>query len=218
MTLRHRITTIVLVSGIALGGIVAVPAAASAAQAPSPARTRTADPLAVKAQQAIDTFATFSIAGSQALYASFAEERDALAAEVAARLMIDPDRLQAAWSQADNMHQLALMAGLAQLGVPYHRNSSNPGVGFDCSGLTTYAWGQADVLLFRSSRAQINAAAERTRDTAQAGDLVYYPGHVMMYLGVDDAILHSPYTGRDVEVTYLPKHRRNSVRFGDPTG
>ena len=41
---------------------------------------------------------------------------------------------------------------MGQLGVPYHYATSEPGVGFDCSGLTHYAWGQAGVYLPRNSR------------------------------------------------------------------
>ena len=38
---------------------------------------------------------------------------------------------------------------------------SEPGVGFDCSGLTAYAWGVAGQELARQSRAQINALDAR---------------------------------------------------------
>ena len=43
-----------------------------------------------------------------------------------------------------------------------------------------------------------------------------YPGHVMMWLGVDRAMVHAPYTGRNVEVDMWSTRRR--VKFGDPTG
>ena len=36
----------------------------------------------------------------------------------------------------------------------------------------------------------------------------------MLYLGVDDAIVHSVQTGRTVEIDTI---RRGSVSFGDPT-
>ena len=52
--------------------------------------------------------------------------------------------------------------------------------------------------------------------TAQAGDLVQYPGHVMIWLGVDRAIVHAPYSGRTVEVDSFSTRR--NVRYGDPTG
>ena len=55
-------------------------------------------------------------------------------------------------------------SALTQVGVPYHRNTSKVGVGFDCSGLTTYAWGQSGVELAASERhADLrNAAARRS--------------------------------------------------------
>ena len=99
------------------------------------------------------------------------------------------------------------MSALTQVGVPYRRNTSQAGVGFDCSGLTTYAWAQAGVGLTRQSGAQIKNAAARTRETAQAGDLAYYPGHVMMWLGVDSFIVHSPYTGRTSRSTTIADKR-----------
>jgi cell wall-associated NlpC family hydrolase len=73
------------------------------------------------------------------------------------------------------------------------------------------------VTLTRQSGAQIREAEPVTREEAQAGDLVHYPGHVSLYLGVVNAIVHSPYSGRDVEITFLSERRGNSVRFGDPT-
>jgi hypothetical protein len=39
----------------------------------------------------------------------------------------------------------------------------------------------------------------------------------MMYLGIDDAIVHSPQRGSEVEITFVTERRTNSVRFGDPT-
>jgi cell wall-associated NlpC family hydrolase len=164
------------------------------------------DPLAGWAQTALLAVGT----------PSFLEQLDALATAIAERLWIEPARMQTAWRAADPQNQIALLAALTQLGVPYRSMRSNPGSGFDCSGLTSFAWKVAGKQLTRRSSDQIRAAERRTRDTAQAGDLVWYPGHVMMYLGVDTAIVHSPFSGRDVEVTYVPKRRANSVRYGDP--
>lgn len=176
------------------------------------------DPLALKAAMAVDTYGWYMSSSNRRSIESFHQQVMAVAAEVAVRLELDPGVLQQAWAAADRPHQVALMAGLSQLGVRYRKNSSLPGEGFDCSGLTLFAWGQAGVALPRSSRAQIKFAAPRTRDTAQAGDLAYYPGHVMMWLGVDNAILHSPTWGRDVQVSFVAKRKANWVRFGDPTG
>jgi hypothetical protein len=49
--------------------------------------------------------------------------------------------------------------------------------------------------------------------TAHAGDLVYYPGHVSMYLGMAWAIVHASDPQADVELSFITR----SVRWGDPT-
>ena len=148
--------------------------------------------------------------------ARYHDQRNVVAAAVAGRVGLDPDAMTMAWAVADLQHQRALLAGLSQLGVPYRKNTSQVGVGFDCSGLTTFAWGAAGFALARQSGTQIKQAAFRTLETAQAGDLMQYPGHVMMWLGVGRGVLQSPFPGRRVEVVLYRAGR--SVKVGDPTG
>lgn len=208
-------------------GAQAAPAPATPASVSSPpaVATRTRQPdviadLAVSALAALrnlepnGTVTSTPAAGSAAAAGDYLDKRNVVAAAVAQRLEIDPALMIAAWERSDLEHQEALLAGLTQMGVPYRRNTSKEGEGFDCSGLTTYAWGQAGFALTRQSSSQIRAAAKRTPETAQAGDLVQYPGHVSMWLGVDRAMLHSPYSGKYVEV-YISNKR--SLRYGDPT-
>ncbi|WP_261765569.1 NlpC/P60 family protein [Actinotalea fermentans] len=83
-------------------------------------------------------------------------------------------------------------------------------VGFDCSGLTRYAWAQAGVLLPRTSRDQWNAPGVRVTTMAQLqpGDLVFFAHdlgdpstifHVAMSLG-GDAMIEAPQTGDVVKI------------------
>jgi cell wall-associated NlpC family hydrolase len=187
-------------------GALAVDGGSAAAS--SRATAATSDPIAVAAAAALEAM------GSD----GYTTQLQNAAATVATKLGADAGRLQQAWVNADQAHQTALLSALTQVGVPYRRNTSQPGVGFDCSGLTTFAWAQAGVNLYRQSGVQIKNAAARTRDTAQAGDLAYYPGHVMMWLGVDNLIVHSPYTGRTVEVTSIASKRAGKAKFGNPVG
>jgi cell wall-associated NlpC family hydrolase len=211
VTFRRRIA---MFSLAAAAGILAVPALPAQA-----APGATATPTITSASPAATVISSNAAAALGAVGTNrFPAQLDSLASSVAATLKIDPAALLAAWQAADAEHQVALVAALGQLGVPYKRNTSKPGVGFDCSGLTTYAWAQAGYTLPRQSSAQMKAAAKRARDTAQAGDLVQYPGHVMMYLGVENFVVHSPFTGRNVEVTSISKRKLNSLRWGDPTG
>jgi cell wall-associated NlpC family hydrolase len=99
--------------------------------------------------------------------------------------------------------------------VPYHHISRRPGVGFDCSGLTSWAWDQVGVNMSHVANAQIRNIKNVNHLAAEAGDIAYFPGHAMMYLGISTAIIHSPYTGRNVEIDVLNYHT-SSTRYGDP--
>ena len=168
------------------------------------------------ANEALAALDQFAMTSDPAQYLEFRADRDATAALAAVQLGYDAPTMVQAWSSTPIDHQRAVLAAMSQVGVPYRTNTSKEGVGFDCSGLTTYAWARAGVTLVRQSGSQIKAAAPVDRTTAKAGDLVYYPGHVMLYLGVGDAIIHSVQTGRTVEIDTISGRKSGSVRFGDP--
>jgi cell wall-associated NlpC family hydrolase len=209
MTIRQQLTVFIVAGSLLSGVAVAVDTgSARAAQRPSRSAPAAADPVA--------TAAVAALAAIDNEY--FALRLYDIAYVVATRLGTDARRLRQAWVSADRPHQIALLAALSQVGVAYRRNSSKPGVAFDCSGLTSYAWGRAGVALARQSGTQISDAAVRTRDTAQAGDLAYYPGHVMIWLGVDNFVAQAADYVRDVEVGEISKRRVSRAKFGDPTG
>ena len=108
---------------------------------------------------------------------------------------------------------VAVNAALGQQGVPYRFATSSPGVSFDCSGLTHYAWGQAGVYLPRNSRAQAAALPRIPPSQAQAGDLIFYYSpisHVGIYLG-GGQLVHAPNTGSVVNVTTVNWSRVTAV-------
>lgn len=219
MTLSTSVRHAVIAGVIAATGVstLAVPTLAHAApvtiRAVAPTAPVSNDPVA---QLAAEALRLLDSAGTRGANTTYVDQLDRVAAAAAAQLKVDPARLRAAWRAADSDHQRALLAALTQLGTPYRKNTSKPGIGFDCSGLTTYAWGVAGFTLPRQSSAQIRGAEKRDATTAQAGDLVQYPGHVMMWLGVDRAIIHAVGRGRSVELDHA--RARRSLRFGDPTG
>ncbi len=107
---------------------------------------------------------------------------------------------------------LAVQAALAQQGTPYRYATSTPGVGFDCSGLTAYAWGQAGVGLPHQSRAQFAATPRVPISQAQPGDLLFFYSpisHVSIYLG-NGIQVHAPSTGKTVSTA--------SVNWGKVVG
>lgn len=169
------------------------------------------------AEESLVALAVYDDTGTAADETAFAGDLMATAAATADELGISETALQRAWGSADRDHQVALLNALTQLGVQYRSNTSEPGVGFDCSGLTSFAWGEAGVDLARQSGAQIDDATRREANSAMAGDLVQYPGHVMMYLGIDDAVVHASNPENDVELWMLGERRAANVRYGDPT-
>ena len=215
-TTRSRVAIVAVLGATCFGAIATAGSPATAAPAASESRVREDDAVGHIAVTALADLQSYQATGDPSTLAQYGILRDGIATALAGRLGVDPSRMIVAWQAADLRHQMALMAAFTQLGVPYHSMMSKANEGFDCSGLTTYAWGVAGATLTRQSGAQIRAAATRTQASAMAGDLVYYPGHVMLWLGVDQTMVHSPYTGRNVEVDTVAKRR--SVRYGNPIG
>jgi cell wall-associated NlpC family hydrolase len=167
------------------------------------------------AKTAINELGIYAMTGLPESMAAYTNTRAQIATLVGFELGLDPALFDRAWASTDLVHQTALMGALSQVGVPY-RKMAKPEVGFDCSGLTSYAWSVAGRTIPRSSGTQIKAAVRVNAQTAVAGDLVYYPGHVSMYLGVPGTMVHSPYPGRNVEVDFISERRINTVLYGNP--
>ena len=75
----------------------------------------------------------------------------------------------------------AVAAAKSQLGTPYVWGGSQPG-GFDCSGLTSWAYRQAGVELPRTAASQ-TVGRQVAFEELQPGDLVLWEGHAAMYAG-----------------------------------
>ena len=77
--------------------------------------------------------------------------------------------------------QAAVAAAKSQVGQPYVWGGTGNG-GFDCSGLTQWAYSQAGVDLPRTADQQ-TVGQQVSADQLQPGDLVVWDGHVAMYSG-----------------------------------
>lgn len=110
----------------------------------------------------------------------------------------------------------AIAAAESVLGVPYQYAGASPETGFDCSGLTMWAWGHAGVSLPHSSAAQYSALPHVDRDQLQPGDLVFFYSpihHVGLYTG-GGMMIHAPHTGAYVE--RVPVYSDNYVGAARP--
>ncbi|MFB9529165.1 NlpC/P60 family protein [Nonomuraea roseola] len=132
---------------------------------------------------------------------------------------------------------LAATAAIARLGTPFSWGGGNPAgpsrgigrgagtVGFDCSGLTLYAWSRAGVKLGHYTGTQFRQGKRVRVSDLRRGDLVFFgggtgdPTHVGLYLG-NGIMIHAPKTGDVVKKTdfldstyYRPRYR-GAVRPG----
>ncbi|MEV5408246.1 NlpC/P60 family protein [Thermopolyspora sp. NPDC052614] len=126
--------------------------------------------------------------------------------------------------------QIAVTAALGQLGTPFSwggGSAAGPtkGVGrgsrtrgFDCSGLTLYAWAKAGVRLGHYTGRQFRQGRRIVSGELRAGDLVFFgggrgdPTHVGLYLR-DGVMIHAPKTGDVVKKTNFAKSPYFAARY-----
>jgi cell wall-associated NlpC family hydrolase len=108
----------------------------------------------------------------------------------------------------------AIAFAKAQLGEPYLWGGAGPS-SWDCSGLTSGAWGSAGVYLPHYAAAQYDAGTPIPISSARPGDLLFWSSngapsgihHVALYLG-GGRFIEAPHTGANV--------RYNSIYFWYP--
>lgn len=97
----------------------------------------------------------------------------------------------------------------AQLGKPYSLGAEGPTY-FDCSGLTLRSYQAAGVTLRRTSEQQRYAGTAVSAANRRRGDLMWWPGHVGIYLG-DGRVIHASGSQRKVVESAVwgsPTYRR----------
>ena len=120
-----------------------------------------------------------------------------------------------------NSAQQLLDFALQQRGVAYRYGGSHPAMGFDCSGLIQFSYGQAGKRIPRTTKAQYQSSQAVPLSKIRPGDLLFYetegrrPGHVAMYLGRGEMI-HAPSSGKHVLISRLnnPYWRTRLVAAG----
>ncbi|MDT7581023.1 MAG: hypothetical protein QOK35_2287, partial [Pseudonocardiales bacterium] len=134
-------------------------------------------PLVTAHGRPLDTAATASLSspGTDPLADTLAAEQAGLVAD-----QTSPEQGPAEFTTAlpDQRAQVAITTAMGQLGLPYVWGGDGPtngDAGFDCSGLTTFAYAAAGVGLPRTAHTQYYAGLHVPPGAAlQPGDLVFY--------------------------------------------
>ena len=107
----------------------------------------------------------------------------------------------------------ALAKSLASKNIPYVFGGKTP-AGFDCSGFVSYVLNQTGQMNgYRNSGALKAWAIPVSAANSRAGDLVFYPGHVAIYLG-NGMIADAGNSVSDVSVRKM----WSGATFGRPRG
>jgi hypothetical protein len=102
----------------------------------------------------------------------------------------------------------AVQIAMQYLGAPYRWGGADPIGGFDCSGLTMFAYAQLGIRLTHYTGAQFYEGARVPPDELQPGDLLFFepssrgPQHEGIYVG-GGRFIQAPHTGDVVKISSL---------------
>ena len=166
-----------------------------------------------------------SIADQQALYSQLnTRYEDALAAQAAAAAAAATAAATSSGSsgssedwggfvppQNASAAQIAIAAAQSVIGTTYVWGSADPNVGFDCSGLVSWAYAQAGVYLPHSSAMMSEMLPRLTQSELLPGDLLFFyspVSHVSLYLG-GGSMIDASHPGPGGEVRVQPVYWEN---------
>ncbi|WP_285398779.1 SH3 domain-containing C40 family peptidase [Lysinibacillus sp. fls2-241-R2A-57] len=102
-------------------------------------------------------------------------------------------------------HQLrenVVRTALSYLATPYRWGGKSP-LGIDCSGLCSMAYMLNGVYIYRDAKiVEGFPIKEISLELIQKGDLLYFPGHIALYIG-DNLYVHSSLGGNEVTINSL---------------
>lgn len=109
-----------------------------------------------------------------------------------------------------------------QIGKLYRYGQQDTNSGFDCSGLTQFAYKEAGINIPRTAREQYGRSQKIEKDRLEPADLVFFstngPGasHVGIFIG-NGKFIHAPSAGKKVQEADLNNNYWKKEYFGAGT-
>ncbi|MBM7609861.1 hypothetical protein JOD29_003137 [Lysinibacillus composti] len=108
----------------------------------------------------------------------------------------------------DELRENIVQTALSYLNTPYRWGGKSP-VGIDCSGLCSMAYLLNGIIIYRDAKIMDGfPIKEIPLEEIKKGDLLYFPGHIAMYLG-DEQYVHSSLGGNEVSINSLNENHLN---------
>ena len=113
----------------------------------------------------------------------------------------DEALLKKAARSGRELRQAIVQTAMLYLNTQYRWGGKTP-AGIDCSGLSSMAYLLNGIILPRDSEDQMNAMRKISRKESKPGDLLFFPGHVAIYVG-EDKFIHATGTDAVVKINSL---------------
>ena len=108
----------------------------------------------------------------------------------------------------DLFREQVVQSAFQYLGAPYRWGGKSP-LGIDCSGLCSMAYMLNGAYIYRDAKIMDGfPLREIAREDIKRGDLLFFPGHVAMYIG-DEQYIHSSLGGNEVNINSLNQNEEN---------
>lgn len=117
-------------------------------------------------------------------------------------------------SDEQNLRENLVKSALSYIGTQYRWGGKSP-FGIDCSGLCSMAYMLNGIIIYRDAEIKYGfPIREITYDKLKKSDLIFFPGHVAMYLG-DGNYIHSSTHNDVVKINSFNSAKENYNEYLD---